>query len=253
MQTLDDIRAANLDAIVRVALAKHSSPEEAEWIQKIEDLRKQILNSDEVLSIVDYGAGSPSLNLTWQQMYEGKVTSRTLSDHCRKSSLSTEDAHFLFFLIRLLQPKTCLELGTGVGISACYLAAALKLNGVGRLITIEGSSKLADIANENLKVWNLSEISHQVVGRFCDVLERTLIVCGPPEFVFLDGHHDGRSTLEYWRLLSRYCRQGATLVIDDMNWSTGMEKASREITSAYDEGDAIRLPQMGIFRLGGAR
>ena len=43
-------------------------------------------------------------------------------------------------LVRELRPHSCLELGTGVGVSAGYQAAAMELNGVGRLLTLDGSA-----------------------------------------------------------------------------------------------------------------
>ena len=42
-----------------------------------------------------------------------------------------------------------MELGTCIGISAAYQAAAIKLNEKGKLITLEGSVERTKIANEN--------------------------------------------------------------------------------------------------------
>jgi predicted O-methyltransferase YrrM len=49
----------------------------------------------------------------------------------------------LFKLVRTLQPATIVELGTCIGISAAYQAAAQQINHRGRIVTLEGSSTRA--------------------------------------------------------------------------------------------------------------
>lgn len=51
--------------------------------------------------------------------------------------IEAEVGSFLYGLIRLMKPKSIFETGTGQGISAMYMAQALKDNGCGALITIE--------------------------------------------------------------------------------------------------------------------
>ena len=70
------------------------------------------------------------------------IAIRTLGDMTR-SSTSPRWAYLLFRLIRELRPESVLEMGSCVGISACYQAAALELNGAGKLLTLEGAPVLA--------------------------------------------------------------------------------------------------------------
>ena len=57
----------------------------------------------------------------------------------------------LFKLIREFKPLNSVELGTCLGISGAYQAAAQKLNKSGRLITLEGAKSLASLAEKNLQ------------------------------------------------------------------------------------------------------
>ncbi len=52
-------------------------------------------------------------------------------------SVTLEDAEFLYALVRLTSPARVLELGTGYGISARFIAEALVANGKGHLTTVE--------------------------------------------------------------------------------------------------------------------
>ncbi len=58
--------------------------------------------------------------------------------HCfNTGGVEEEVADFLYGLVRLIKPKEILETGTYKGISASYIASALKDNGYGKLTTIE--------------------------------------------------------------------------------------------------------------------
>ncbi len=66
-------------------------------------------------------------------------------------SVTLEDAEFLYALVRLAKPETVLELGTGYGVSARFIAEALKANGRGKLTTVEPDAELRIAARKMLK------------------------------------------------------------------------------------------------------
>lgn len=63
-------------------------------------------------------------------------------------SLETEVGEFLYGLVRMIKPNHILETGTYHGVSASYMADALKKNGSGKIITIEYEPQNQQIANE---------------------------------------------------------------------------------------------------------
>lgn len=63
-------------------------------------------------------------------------------------SLETEVGEFLYGLVRMMKPEAILETGTYHGVSASYMADALKKNGSGKIITLEYEHQNQQIANE---------------------------------------------------------------------------------------------------------
>ncbi len=153
-------------------------------------------------------------------------------------------ARLLFKLIRDFQPSLCLELGTNLGFSAAYQAAALRLNQKGRLVTLEGDPPLASLAERNLRRLNLNQVEPRtsppplggtgarvkvVTGRFQDTLEQVLKTQAPIDYAFIDGHHDRDATIRYFQQISPFLSPRAFLVFDDISWSEGMRQAWKHI------------------------
>ena len=133
-------------------------------------------------------------------------------------------------------------MGTCVGVSAAYIASALKLNDHGRLITLEGSPALADIARDTLQRLDLDRVEDRT-GRFSETLDPALKAMTPVDFAFIDGHHDEVATLNYLEQIKPYLADGAVVVFDDIAWSDGMRRAWRQIATAYT---SIDLRNVGV-------
>ncbi len=58
---------------------------------------------------------------------------------------------FLYALVRLVKPANAVETGTWLGWSATAIAAAMRDNGFGRVLTIEADPEIAELANQNLR------------------------------------------------------------------------------------------------------
>jgi len=120
-----------------------------------------------------------------------------------------ETAEFLWGLVRLLKPAKILETGTYTGISALYMAQALRDNGFGRLITleIEGTHKA-----RAEKLWRLVEVEPFVECRQQSSLDFTSD--GLYELIFLDSEPNIR-----WAELEKfydYLRPGGYIGIHDV-------------------------------------
>lgn len=77
-------------------------------------------------------------------------------------------------MVRNLKPTSALELGSCVSISAAYQATAMKQNGIGKLITLEGSPGTAQVAEETLSSIGLENAS-VVVGRLPELLSKGVL------------------------------------------------------------------------------
>jgi predicted O-methyltransferase YrrM len=243
----DEITAVSepLAKAFRAMLDPRTSEEEEAWIANIESLRDKRSTSVEEISVVDYGAVSSELSLTEAEMHRGQVVSRTVGDICRTASKPSFWAFLLFKLVRTFKPATCLELGTSLGISASYQAAALKLNDRGRLVTLEGSETLSRMAEQHFRTLGLDNVE-VVSGRFQDTLNTTLSHHKPVDHVFVDGHHDKTATLNYFTQILPCVSESAVLVFDDISWSAGMREAWHAIEGNKKVKISADLSAMGV-------
>lgn len=221
------------------------SPDERGWITLIEQRRSFLLNSDNQITIRDYGAGNRNSNRTKEEMENGVESIARVADICRTSSKPEFWATLLFKLVRKLQPLSCLELGSCVGISASYQAAALKINGKGNLVTLEGSPETAKIAEDTLRSLDLKNTS-VITGPFHKTLKNALESASPIDLFFNDGHHDRDAVLRYFNESIPHLSPGAIIVVDDISWSPGMREAWVQIEHDPRVGTSIDLGDMGI-------
>lgn len=231
------------DAIQRAA-AFDCSEEERGWIDRIENVRVRLLESEAEISLTDYGAGSADGNLSVAEMEAGVAVQRRVKDCCRASK-SPKWAFLLFRLVRALHPEHCIELGACVGISAAYQAAALEINGRGTLTTLEGASSLAAVAEATIREVGSSRCE-VIVGRFQNTLSTVLARNAPVDYAFIDGHHDESATLGYFLQMRPHCADGALIVFDDIAWSEGMRRAWSEIQRDAHVRVAVDLGSIGL-------
>jgi predicted O-methyltransferase YrrM len=233
------------DILSDVERNRHSYEEQC-WLEKIETLRKRLLYSPVKVTVIDYGAVSPDSNLTREETYNGIIEQSSVGDIYRNSvSSSRKWAYLLFRIIRKFRPATSLELGTGLGVSTMYEAAALELNHYGKIITLEGAESLGILARDNFKELGLERVE-VVAGRFQDNLPEVLRQYAPIDFVFIDGHHDEGATLGYFRHILPFLSDISILVFDDIYWSAGMKKAWKAIQGCENIKASVELFNIGI-------
>lgn len=241
-----------LSTAVIDAVRGKTSKDESDWIERIEDLRRRMNASSEEVEFMDYGAGSGELGLTQEQMYQGRAVRRTIGQICSRASRTEQSALLLFRLIRELKPRVCIELGTALGISACYQAAALKLNGAGKLVSLEGAASLAAIAARNFTALGLDGHVEVVCGRFQDTLPEVLAAHPSVDYAFIDGHHDEAATVRYFNAFLPALAGNAVVVFDDIQWSEGMRRAWDAIRANENARATVNLGSMGLITVAAA-
>jgi len=132
-----------------------------------------------------------------------------------------------------------------LGISASFQAAALKLNAMGKIVTLEGADVLASLAERHFQTLGLDN-ANVVIGRFQDTLDEVLNAYKPVDYAFIDGHHDEKATLAYFEQIMPSLSQQTVLVFDDISWSEGMKRTWRTIMADERVKISIDLQQMGI-------
>ena len=130
-------------------------------------------------------------------------------------AVSRETGALLYMLARSAKARTIVEFGTSFGLSTLHLAAALRDNGGGRLITTEFEPSKAARALDNLTAGGLADL---VEIRQGDALQ-TLAVDLPEtiDLVLLDGAK--ALYPEILALLENRLRPGALIVADNADHS----------------------------------
>ena len=148
---------------------------------------------------------------------------------------------FLHLCARESGAKSLIELGTCAGISAYYLASA---SNVERLITIEGSSVLANIAKETLQ--DLSSKTEVINALFDDALEDILPALPRIDLAYLDGHHEKIATIQYFDRIKHRLSPNAWVLFDDVSWSLDMRECWEELTSKQGFSYCLDFGAIGL-------
>lgn len=211
---------------------------EKDEIARIEALRARVGASPEVIRTTGpEWSGDP---------HDGRVVESSLGELSRDVSKRALSARVLFGLIREFKPITCLELGTCVGISAAYQAAALRLNGGGQLITCEASAERMAAAERHLAELGFDNVRFEH-GRFQETLGPILSGLDTPvDYAFVDGHHDEQATLDYFRQIASYTSASAVIVFDDIHWSAGMKLAWQQLEADPGLPLTVDVRDMGL-------
>jgi predicted O-methyltransferase YrrM len=123
-----------------------------------------------------------------------------------------ELGRLLYLLAVAAKAKTIVEFGTSFGISTIYLAAALRDNGGGKLITTEMEPTKSDRAKKHLAEAGLAELVEFRVG---DALELLRDLKGPVDFLLLDGAKP--LYFRVLKLVEPHLRKGAVVAADNIN------------------------------------
>ena len=118
---------------------------------------------------------------------------------------------FLYNLVRAQGSRTVVEFGMSFGISTIHLAAAVRDNGSGRVVTTELDAGKVRRATNHLSEAGLLDC---VDIRHGDALETLRDLEGPVDLVFLDGWK--LLYLPVLQLLEARLRPGAAVVADDL-------------------------------------
>jgi predicted O-methyltransferase YrrM len=176
----------------------------------IEKIRTNLLQNNTVIVVEDFGAGSTKI----------KSNKRKIKAIAASSLKPKKFSQLLFKIINYYKLNTVIELGTSLGITTAYLAAAESK----AVTTFEGSKNIAAIARKNLDALNGNEVKI-IEGDFNQTLEPFLQTQQQIDLAFIDGNHRKTPTLQYFSQLLPFINESSILVFDDIHWSVEMEEA----------------------------
>lgn len=211
---------------------------EASWYRSAESTRQRMLADHRTLSFEDYGTGGLS-----QKIYPIRI-----SKVARHSGRRKKEGRMLARLVAWRQPRNILELGTSLGISTLYMAAACPQASI---LTLEGCREVLEVANNNFLQAGFPHIE-PLPGPFETSLPTLLSRNFQADLVLFDGNHAYQPTLNYFWQLLPLAHPDTVFVFDDIHWSAGMEKAWHEIASHPQVTLSVDIFSMGMvfFRSG---
>jgi predicted O-methyltransferase YrrM len=153
---------------------------------------------------------------------------------------------FLMRLVRELKPGSCVELGTGFGVSTAYQAASLELNGTGRLITLDAATEWMKIAERGLSMLGLDGIVERRVGPIDGLISEVLPAAAPIDYALLDADHAEEATLRHFEAIFPHLAEGAVAVFDDINWTEEMQRAWARVGRHDGVSIALDIGRLGV-------
>lgn len=208
---------------------------------EIEYVREKMLQDGRVIDFVDYGSGQVN-----GENGTGK-DERRVRDIAKNSLASRKYAQMLSRLVNWLGEKyegkeglVIVELGTSLGITTAYLATMDSRN---KVLTFEGCKAVAEVAKENWKELNISNIEC-VVGEIDErALEERL---EHVDMAFIDANHTYEYTYRYFDVLAEKVHEKSVVVVDDIHHSEEMETAWKRICADERVTSTMDLYQMGL-------
>ena len=153
-------------------------------------------------------------------------TQRTAASLVRSNAISDRSGRLLFRLAVWLRPERIVEFGTNAGISTVYLHAADTRT---PLLTVEGNPAVAALATETLRRAGATRAVQPQVATFRDWLTQHGDLAPCRLLAFLDGDHRYQPTVDYVDQLLRQATDDSVIVVADIHWSRGMERAWNQL------------------------
>ena len=206
----------------------------------IENCRTKLLKSQEIVSYYDLGAGSNLLSTE---------TKKVVKDLAKAHLKPARIAQIIHQIILKYKYKNVIELGTSLGITASYIASAIKENypfNETNFTTIEGIHDVRNVALKQFEELALSNYVNAVAGDFNEKLNDVLKNYQSIDVFFVDGNHTYEATMEYFYKALPLAHNNSVFIFDDIYWSPGMTKAWKEIKQNQNVFQTVDLFFIGL-------
>ncbi len=176
--------------------------------------RESVAASNLILNIEDHGAGSKVF----------KTNKRKVTDILKHNCSTVKDSQLLYRLCAYFEVNDVLELGTSLGIATQAMAVARPQ---AQITSVEGSPEVYKFAKQQLQKSNIQNVE-LVCSTFKAFLSQSRNQKSY-DLIYIDGHHDGESTISYFESILDQVHNDSVVVFDDIYWSVDMTRAWNKI------------------------
>jgi predicted O-methyltransferase YrrM len=187
------------------------------------------------------GGSDPALDEAREAAREEAASAGMPSHH-----VAPNQGRLLALLVRAIEARRVLEIGTLAGYSALWMAGALPPRG--KLISLEANARHAAVAEKNIKRAGLQNIVEVRVGPALESLA-ALAEDGPAlfDFVFIDA--DKKNNAAYARWALRLTHPGSLIVMDNVVRDGAVLRAdgADESVRGVREGNDVLAASTGLM------
>lgn len=148
-----------------------------------------------------------------------------------------DSANLLYGLVRSMKPEVCVEIGSALGKSACYIGMALKENGGGVLYAIDpheptdwndgdAVNSLETLKN-NIAALGISDCVNVVRSYSQDAARSWKLAI---DLIFIDGDHSYEGVKRDWELFMPHVKPFGIVVFHDTIWDLPNYREQRRTT-----------------------
>lgn len=184
------------------------------FYKKLKQYRKFLYKDNSIISVTDFGAGSRVF----------KHHKRKVNKIARMAGLTPKRAKLLARINLYFKPKKVLELGTSLGLGTSAMSFGYPKS---EITTLEGCPNTLNKAKSlfnTFKINNTTTVNTEF-SNYLNNLENNQIF----DLIYIDGNHQKKPTLEYFKLLINHVHDNSIMIFDDINWSKEMTEAWEEI------------------------
>lgn len=179
--------------------------------QILKSYRKSLLENKNYIEVTDFGSGSRVF----------KSNTRQISKIAKTAGITQKRAELLFRITRYFQPNSILEIGTSLGLAT----SAISLGSPNAAVTtLEGCPETIAVATNQCELQNFKNIEF-IPTEFSSYLENSQLQSSNFHFIYFDGNHSKKATLDYFELLLPTINNNSVWIFDDIHWSAAMEEA----------------------------
>jgi predicted O-methyltransferase YrrM len=194
--------------------------------------RDSLLQNKKTIEVLDFGAGSRVF----------KSNTRQIAKIAKTAGISPKRAALLFRMVRYFQPESILEIGTSLGLATASISLG---NTKATITTLEGCANTANECRLQFQKFSLNNVDI-INTEFSSYFKSSNFQLSTFDFIYFDGNHSKKATLEYFELLLPTITNNSVWIFDDIHWSQDMEEAWESIRNHVKVTVTIDTFQWGI-------